>query len=473
MAHMSEAQPSYEPAQVPDWEAFYANYRKPGYIQGFEIGPKLGGGMFGIVYKARRESIGKSYAIKFLRLEDPGVRDQVVRELDSVALFAQVDHPNLVSIEDRGVVDGIPYIVMGYAGEETLRDRLEAGNLAEDEKLRIFAQIARGVSALHEHALVHFDLKPANVFLMGDIARVGDYGLSKLMTESAMSLTTGRGTPYYMAPELLRRKGDHRSDIYSLGVLLFELLSGEVPFSGENEWEVLKGHEEKPVAFPSSIPMHYHALLSKALAKRPEDRFATVADFIEALRHIVGPTVGPAVGPESTRAAIATQTCEWRASVGTPTPTSRLPRHARSPSTRHPKRAAASPALKLVLFAGVLLGYVVLVADATPKPVPYEYAIATHERPSLLEGVEATATASVDELVANSIAAIDAGEAKLEAVLRTLQANVLEGVRRRLKQLEASLPATGASKYSRGLRVIDRLQAERKVHGLQDPPSSK
>ncbi|MCA8969501.1 MAG: serine/threonine protein kinase [Planctomycetes bacterium] len=271
-------------AEVPDWEAFYASYRKPGYIQGFEIGPKLGGGMFGVVYKARRESIGKSYAIKFLRVEDPGVRDQVLRELGTVGLFAQVDHPNLVSIEDQGVVDGIPFIVMGYAGDETLRDRFEAGRLSEEDALRLFVQVARGVSALHEHSLVHFDLKPANVFLKGDIARVGDYGLSKLITETAMSLSTGRGTPYYMAPEMLRRKGDHRSDIYSLGVILFEALAGEVPFRGDSEWEVLKGHEEKPVVFPAAIPTRYHAILGKALAKHPEDRFASVADMLHALK---------------------------------------------------------------------------------------------------------------------------------------------------------------------------------------------
>ena len=284
MLAMSDSQAEPERPEAPDWEAFYANYRKPGYIHGFEIGPKLGGGMFGVVFKARKESIGKSYAIKFLRVEDPGVRDQVLREIDTVSLFAQVDHPNLVSIEDKGVVDGIPYIVMGYAGEETLKDRFESGPLAEDEALQLFVQIARGVSALHEHSLVHFDLKPANVFLKGDIARVGDYGLSKLITETAMSLSTGRGTPYYMAPEMLRRKGDHRSDIYSLGIMLFEALAGDVPFKGDSEWEVLKGHEEKPVVFPERIPQRYRALIQKALAKDPEARFDSVADMLHALR---------------------------------------------------------------------------------------------------------------------------------------------------------------------------------------------
>lgn len=281
---MTSASRAPEPSRGPDWEAFYGSYRKPGYIQGFEIGPKLGGGMFGIVFKARKESIGKSYAIKFLRVEDPGVREQVLRELGTVELFAQVDHPNRVSIEDQGVVDGIPYIVMGYAGEETLKDRIEAGPMRDEDALAFFVQAARGVSALHEHSLVHFDLKPANIFLKGDLARVGDYGLSKLVTESAMSLTSGRGTPYYMAPEMLRRRGDHRSDIYSLGVILFECLAGELPFQGANEWEVLRAHEEQAVSFPLCVAEAYRPLIRKALAKRPEDRFDSVAEMLHALR---------------------------------------------------------------------------------------------------------------------------------------------------------------------------------------------
>lgn len=317
MLSMRETLPRTERPEGPDWESFYANYRKPGYIHGFEIGPKLGGGMFGVVFKARKESIGKSYAIKFLRVEDPGVRDQVLRELDTVALFAQVDHPNLVSIEDQGVVDGIPYILMGYAGEETLKDRFEAGPLSEEDALRFFVQVARGVSALHDHSLVHFDLKPANVFLKGDIARVGDYGLSKLITESAMSLSTGRGTPYYMAPEMLRRKGDHRSDIYSLGILLFEALAGEVPFKGDSEWEVLKGHEEKPVLFPDRVPSQYRALLQKALAKQPEDRFDSVADMLHALRApaSLGESIRfdlPPARPASATAAVKSSAAEVR-----------------------------------------------------------------------------------------------------------------------------------------------------------------
>jgi len=271
------------PARV-DWEAFYLNYRKPGYLPGFEIVNKLGGGMFGLVFKARKESIGKDYAIKFLRVDDDTVRDAVARELETVHFFAQIDHPNLVSIEDKGTIDGIPYLVMSYAGEETLQKRLQQGPMPRDEALRIFVQAARGVQALHEHSLVHFDLKPANIFLKGDVARVGDYGLSKLVSASRNSLSFGRGTPYYMAPEMLQRRGDARSDVYSLGIILFEALYGDVPFRGDSEWEVLRKHELAAPEFPPHATATDREIIGRCLAKKPEDRFPAVADLLRALQ---------------------------------------------------------------------------------------------------------------------------------------------------------------------------------------------
>jgi serine/threonine protein kinase len=271
------------PSKRIDWEAFYRDYRKPNYIPGFEIINKLGGGMFGLVFKARKASIGKDYAIKFLKVDDETVRDAVGRELDAVRYFAQIDHPNLVSIEDMGEVDGIPYLVMSYAGQDTLRKRLDSGGLGRDEAMRIFLQAARGVHALHERSLVHFDLKPANIFLKGDIARVGDFGLSKLVSESRNSLSFGRGTPYYMAPELLQRRGDARSDIYSLGVVLFECLCGDVPFRGDSEWEVLRKHESKQPDYPTTLGAGDRAVLECCLAKDPVDRFASAAELLHAL----------------------------------------------------------------------------------------------------------------------------------------------------------------------------------------------
>ena len=298
-----------KPVRV-DWEAFYRNYRKPGYVSGFEIVNKLGGGMFGLVFKARKESIGKDYAIKFLKVDDDTVRDAVMREIDNVSFFAQIDHPNLVSIEDMGSIDGIPFLVMSYAGDDTLQKRLQQGGLTREQAMHIFVQAARGVQALHDHSLVHFDLKPANIFLKGDVARVGDYGLSKLVSASRNSLSFGRGTPYYMAPEMLQRRGDARSDVYSLGVILYECLYGDVPFRGDSEWEVLRKHETATPEFPDGALQADREIVLRCMAKRPEDRFQSAAELLRAMQAPVAlgesMLLGPsAVAPAPTRDAAA------------------------------------------------------------------------------------------------------------------------------------------------------------------------
>ncbi|MCA8965071.1 MAG: serine/threonine protein kinase [Planctomycetes bacterium] len=301
--------PTPDPADraAPDWEAFYASYRKPGYVPGYEITSKLGGGQFGLVFRARKQSIGKDYAIKFLQVDDGEVRRAIRAELDQLRYFAQLDHPNLVSIEDRGEVDGIPYLVMAFAGTDTLQGRLQqhvsvagvaATGAARDELLHFFLQTCRGVAALHEHSLVHFDLKPANVFVRGDVARVGDFGLSKLVTHSRGSLSVGRGTPYYMAPELLQRRGDARSDIYSLGVMLYEILCGQLPFRGDTEWQVLRQHETEPPPLPSHLSAGERALLRRCLAKDPAARFQSVHDLLAAFG---APSSG---GPSASAAAV-------------------------------------------------------------------------------------------------------------------------------------------------------------------------
>jgi serine/threonine protein kinase len=286
------SEPPQATEQPADWEAFYRDYRKPGFIEGFEITTKLGGGMFGLVFRAKRMSIGKDYAIKFLKVDDGEVRRAVLSELEQVKYFAQIDHPNLVSIEDRGEVSGIPYLVMAFAGTETLRDQMpvDAAGVGrrpepaeKNELVRAFLQSCRGLQALHDRSLVHFDIKPANVFLKGGVARLGDYGLSKLMTHSRGSLSMGRGTPYYMAPEMLQRRGDARSDIYSLGVMLYEILCGKVPFAGDSEWEVLKKHETAEPELPSHLTATERAVLQRSLQKDPAQRFESVQQLIEAL----------------------------------------------------------------------------------------------------------------------------------------------------------------------------------------------
>ncbi len=266
-----------------DWEAFYGQFREPDFIAGYEIQNRLGGGAFGDVYKARKQSIGKAYAIKFLKLEDDAQRAVVERELSTVRHFAAIDHPNLVTIEDMGVVLGVPFLIMGYAGEDTLARRLSKGALDVSSAMPVFVQACRGVLALHDRRLVHFDLKPSNVFLKGDVARVGDYGLSKLLTDGRMTLSFGRGTPQYMAPEILRSRADHRADIYSLGVMLYEALVGELPFKPEGDGALILRETDDAPHFPETFPSHLRPVVERCLRLAPDDRYSDVGQLLSDL----------------------------------------------------------------------------------------------------------------------------------------------------------------------------------------------
>jgi serine/threonine-protein kinase len=266
-----------------DWEAFYSRFREPDFITGYEIQNRLGGGAFGEVYKARKHSIGKSYAIKFLKIDDDAQREAVERELDQVRHFAALDHPNLVTIEDLGTAMGVPYLIMGYAGEDTLARVLKRERLNEERALVYFIQASRGVLALHDLRLVHFDLKPSNVFIKGDVARVGDYGLSKMMTDGRLTLSFGRGTPQYMAPEMIRNRADHRADIYSLGVILFESLTGCLPFAPAPSGSLAIREDDSPPTFPAEFPSRCRGVVERCLRLAPENRYASVGEMLEEL----------------------------------------------------------------------------------------------------------------------------------------------------------------------------------------------
>lgn len=266
-----------------DWEVFYNRFREPDFVPGYEIQNRLGGGAFGEVYKARKHSIGKSYAVKFLKIDDEAQRVAIERELEQVRHFAVIDHPNLVSIEDLGSVLDVPYVVMGYAGEDTLARRLRETRMTRDEAVAIFVQTCRGVLALHDRRLVHFDLKPSNVFLKGDVARVGDYGLAKLMTEGRQTLSFGRGTPHYMAPEILRSRADHRADIYSLGVMFYESLAGEPPFHPTGPGGLVVREGDVPPKFPVDFPTDLRPVVERCLRLGPNDRYQTVEELLDDL----------------------------------------------------------------------------------------------------------------------------------------------------------------------------------------------
>jgi len=270
-------------------------------IGNYLITAKLGEGGMGVVYLAEHPVIGRKVAMKAIHPElsrNPEVVSRFITEAKSVN---QIGNEHIVDIHDFGnTPDGEFYFVMEYLQGDAVSDALKRqAPMDPSRALSVASQVADALSASHQHGIIHRDLKPENIFLITkghthDFVKVLDFGLAKL-TQGEEKVThktrTGSvmGTPYYMAPEQCEGRAniDHRADIYSLGVILFEMLTGQVPFSGEGYGEIIVKHitASIPSAIalnPKLLPAH-EAILMRALAKPREARFQTMDEFREAL----------------------------------------------------------------------------------------------------------------------------------------------------------------------------------------------
>jgi tRNA A-37 threonylcarbamoyl transferase component Bud32 len=271
-------------------------------IGNYRITAKLGEGGMGVVYLAEHPVIGKKVAMKAIHPELSKNSDVVSRFVTEAKAVNQIGHEHIVDIADFGnTSDGEFYFVMEYLQGESLSDRLRRETrLDAGSALSITAQIADALNASHEQGIIHRDLKPENIFLCNnrgpgrDFVKVLDFGLAKLtLSDQKVSHKTRTGsvmgTPYYMSPEQCEGKIeiDHRADIYSLGVLLFEMLTGKVPFGGDGYGEIIVKHVTMPPPSVRSInedlPEEVDLILYRALAKDRDQRFQTMAEFEEAL----------------------------------------------------------------------------------------------------------------------------------------------------------------------------------------------
>jgi tetratricopeptide (TPR) repeat protein len=261
-----------------------------------ELLRKLGEGGMGRVYAARHRLLGRDVAVKLLRAGACADPQHCQRLLQEAMASAQVRHPNVVEVYDAGVEDGEPYLVLELLEGESVAAHLAArGPLPLRDALGIVGQAIDGVAAAHERAIVHRDLKPDNLFLCAGErlqVKVLDFGIAKLEDGAGVAQTkTGAlaGTPHYMAPEQVegRRDLDARVDVYALGIVLFELLTGSPPFAGDSYGSILLSIMTGE--FPScrearpELPDAVDEVLARATARKRDQRFASVAELGEAL----------------------------------------------------------------------------------------------------------------------------------------------------------------------------------------------
>ncbi len=260
-------------------------------IAQYEILELLGAGAMGEVYKARDQRLGRIVALKFLPVElarDPSARRRFLHEAQAVA---QLDHPNVATIYEVGESEGgRVYLALAFYEGETLQRKLEGGPLPLAETVSIARQVAKGLSAAHQRQIVHRDVKPANIVVLPDgTVKLLDFGLAKMIGATSLTrLGASPGTPAYKSPEQTRgEKVDPRSDLWAVGVVLYEMVTGQQPFRGEYEQAMIYAIlNETPKPLGKEFPPELIEVIDRALTKDPAARYATAEEFKEDLEAI-------------------------------------------------------------------------------------------------------------------------------------------------------------------------------------------
>jgi len=306
----------------------------------YDVVRPLGSGGMGEVFLARDRVLGRDVALKVLRKQYAGDDEFAERFKREAMSAASLSHPNIVQVYDRGETEeGASYIAMEYVPGGTLKEKiLREGPLEAADAARLGAQVAEALGAAHDRGMVHRDIKPQNVLLTATGgAKVADFGIARAGSSATISRTGSvMGTAGYMSPEqALGKPATPKSDLYSLGVVLYEALTGELPYTADNPIAVSMKHVNEPLRPPVElnprIPEGMNALVTKLLAKDPEDRYADAEELAGDLRRVnrglepVAAGVAMMQRPRAQRTAVASEklTREMPRSRPRPAPTRR------------------------------------------------------------------------------------------------------------------------------------------------------
>ena len=268
-------------------------------ISHYKILEELGRGGMGVVYKARDTKLDRTVALKFLSAQVLGAEDEKARFLHEAQAAAALSHPNICTIHEIDESEGWSFIVMEHIEGRSLKARIESGPLKLDGAVDFAIQMAGALQEAHEKRVVHRDIKPANIMITpkGRV-KIMDFGLAKAVGRTQLTKEgTTLGTIAYMSPEQARGdEVDHHTDIWSLGVVMYEMVTGRQPFQGEYEqaviYSILNSEPEPVTSLRSGVPMELERIVTKALAKNPDERYQHTDEMLVDLR-LVASQLGP------------------------------------------------------------------------------------------------------------------------------------------------------------------------------------
>jgi serine/threonine protein kinase/Tol biopolymer transport system component len=265
----------------------------------YHILESLGEGGMASVYKAFDTRLERDVAVKIIRTDMfiPATLQHVLKRFEREAkLLAKLSHPNIVSIIDYGEHAGVPYLVMEYLPGGTLKDRLKGHPLPWQESIHLLLPIARSLQFSHQQGIIHRDVKPSNILItLSGEPMLSDFGIAKILESEGNTALTGTGvgigTPEFMAPEQWVGKTSPQSDLYSLGVVLYEMVTGRKPYTAETPAAILLKQANEPLPRPRhfvpDLPERVEKIILKALAKKPENRYSDMEDFINPLENLL------------------------------------------------------------------------------------------------------------------------------------------------------------------------------------------
>jgi serine/threonine-protein kinase len=430
----------------------------------YEIQSRLGEGGMATVFGGTDRVLGRRVAIKVLSPHYARDRKAVERFRREAQAAAGLNHPNVVSVFDTGSDDGVHYIVMEHVEGRTLADVIrDEGALQPGRAATIAVDVCRALASAHERGLVHRDVKPGNVLLASDGGvKVTDFGIARVASGEPLTVTGSvMGTASYLSPEQVRGgEIDARSDVYSLGCVLYEMLTGRPPFDGETPLAIAYKHVEEDPVSPSSInpavPSELEAVVRKAMSKHPTDRFASAAEMARDLRSAAptAPMEPAAAAPPSDRTEILPVSPQG------PTTTAPLPETVTRTLRRRWGPVAA------IAAALAALGVVLALTLGRENPIPTSPTTSPPASPSSPTPTTTTPPPAVSLEAARAQFAAQF-QAALEGLDEELQEELIDRANEALQSLDEGDQAGALEKLGELRAKVEEREAEGAISSFQ------